>query len=250
VNRPACVIFSFLLLGGCSSIAVTKPLGANGDNAVTIDYCVESNAKMNIIDKSLTGEQNRAHFNSSIEKAIDDIDNYIEANTVTSPRLKLVKRAACNEALPPGGASSDLNLTVDLSGYGSIKPEWKDVLIGTGAVEAVAQGVVVGAATQNPWIGAAVSTEEMTSEYLTWNGVDWLLGETYAPVTLEGELTYDKNKKVIWRDSNFVTENDHELAKLSSTEKKDKSRQLKASLHKAESKLFSEFNSYLSKQIL
>jgi hypothetical protein len=67
---------------------------------------------------------------------------------------------------------------------------------------------------------------------------------------LEGELTYDKNKKVIWRDSNFVTENDHELAKLSSTEKKDKSRQLKASLHKAESKLFSEFNSYLSKQIL
>lgn len=248
--RRILMVFSLLLLAGCSSISVTKPLASEEDNPVIIDYCIESSAEMNIIDKSLTGKQNSARFSARIENAINDIDNYFEANIVTSPRLEFEKLSTCNGTLPSGDYNPDLNLTVNVSGYGSIKPKWKRILIGTGAVEAVVQGLVVGSATQNPWLGIAVSTEEMTSEYLTWNGVDWLLGETYAPVTLEGELTDVKNRKVIWRDSYFVTDNDDELAKLSSAEKKDKSRQLKASLHKAENKLFSQLNAYLSKQIL
>ena len=141
-------------------------------------------------------------------------------------------------------------LKIDLSGYGSIKSKWKDYLIASGAVEAVVQGVVVAAATQNPWFGVAASTEEMTSEYLTWNGVDWLLGETYAPVTLEGTLTERNDHKVIWEDSYFVTENDAELAKLGPAEKKDKSRQLRASLHKAETKLFSNLDAYFTRAVL
>jgi hypothetical protein len=104
--------------------------------------------------------------------------------------------------------------------------------------------------TQNPWFGVAASAEEMTSEYLTWNGVDWLLGETYAPVTLEGKLMYVKNNNIIWQDSYFVTENDDELAKLGDKKKKDKARQLKASLHEAEGKLFSELNAYIARQVL
>ena len=85
----------------------------------------------------------------------------------------------------------------------------------------------------------------MTSEYLTWNGADWLLGETYAPVTIEGNLIY-KNK-TIWEDSFFVTENEDEL---NENEKKDKSKQLIASLHKAENELLESLNTYLKKEIL
>ena len=143
-----------------------------------------------------------------------------------------------------------MHLVVNLSGYGSIKPRWKNILIGTGAVEALAQGTIVDSVTQNPWFGIAASTEEMTSEYLAWNGVDWLLGKTYAPVTLEGKLTYSKNKKAIWKNSYFVTENDDEISKLSDKVKSDKSPQLKANLHEAERKLLSSFNFYITKQIL
>lgn len=94
-----------------------------------------------------------------------------------------------------------------------------------------------------------IAAEEMIQEYLTWNGVDWLLGETYAPVTLEGYMTYGKDKKIIWRNSYFVTENSDELKGWSKEEKKDKYRQLKASLHEAEGKLISNLNAYIMKEL-
>jgi len=95
---------------------------------------------------------------------------------------------ACPESEVDVKQTSDLYLTIELSGYGSLKEEWKDVLVGTGIAEGIIQGIIVGAATANPWLGVAVGAEEITSEYLTWNGVDWVLGEAYAPVTLEGTL--------------------------------------------------------------
>ena len=241
---------SLLLLGGCSSIAVTEPLPLKDGRPIVINFCVESTAEMNIINKSLTGEQNKAHFNEHVISAVNDVDSYIEAHMVKSDRILLHRLATCSERFSSDNAGPDLYLTVDISGYGSIKPKWKKVLIGTGAVEALAQGIIVTSVTQNPWFGVAASAEEMTSEYLTWNGVDWLLGETYAPVTLEGKLVYAKNKKIIWQDSYFVTSNDDELASLGDKGKKGKSLQLKASLHEAENKLFSELNTYMTKQIL
>jgi len=242
--------FSWLILGGCSSLAVTHPLTLQDRRPITLSYCIESTAEMNIINKDLTGEQNKVRFHERIASAINDVDSYIESHIVKSPHLRLNKQATCEELLSSVHSEYDLHLVVNLSGYGSIKPRWKKILIGTGAVEALAQGIVVGSVTQNPWFGIAASTEEMTSEYLTWNGVDWLLGETFAPVTLEGKMTYQKNKKAIWENSYFVTENDDELAKLGTKEKSDKSLQLKASLHEAESKLLSALNSYMTKQIL
>ena len=244
------ISLAMLLLTGCTSIAVTEPSLSERSGAVVIDYCVASTANMNIIDKHLTGEQNKARFAERVAEATQDIDHYLEFNIVSSPRLRLERLTACGEDSLATRGDTELYLNVDLSGYGSIKPMWKELLIASGAVEAVVQGVVVGAATQNPWFGMAVSAEEMTSEYLTWNGVDWLLGETYAPVTLEGKLTYGKDRKVIWADSYFITENDEELAKLGDSAKKDKSKQLLASLHKAEKKLVAKLNAYLEKQVL
>jgi len=109
----------------------------------------------------------------------------------------------------------------------------------------VVQGVIVGSVTQNPWLGFGAAAEEMTSEYLTWNGVDWLLGETYAPVTIEGELTYQSG--IIWKDSYFVTKNEGELKK---DERKDKSKQLIASLHKAENKLLNSLEEYMQHEVV
>ena len=241
---------SCLIVGGCSSIAVTHPVPATDNQPLVLNYCVESTAQMNIINKTLTGEQNKTQFNQRISSAINDIDGHLDAHLVKSNDLAINRLSSCTAALPVDDSRDNLYLTIDISGYGSIKPKWKSILIGTGAVEAVAQGIIVGSLTQNPWFGIAASTEEMTSEYLTWNGVDWLLGETYAPVTLEGKLTYGATVKTIWQDSYFVTENDHELAKLGAKAKADKSLQLQASLHEAEDKLFSALNAYITKQIL
>ena len=248
--RRRLISFVILALTGCASISVTESSLTNGAGVVVINYCVESTAQMNIIDKHLTGEQNKVRFTEGIATAVQDIDHSLESNIVSSPRLHLERQPVCSIDILSSRSESELYLNVDLSGYGSIKPLWKDFLIASGAVEAVVQGVVIGAATQNPWFGLAASAEEMTSEYLTWNGVDWLLGETYAPVTLEGKLTYVKDHKVIWANSYFVTENDEELAKLGASAKKDKSKQLQASLHKAEHKLFSNLNAYLRQAAL
>ena len=78
-------------------------------------------------------------------------------------------------------------------------------------MEALAQGAIISYATQNYWLGFAVAAEEFGSEYLSWNGVDWLFGETFAPVTLEGTLLH--NNKIIWSDTYFISENEEELSK-------------------------------------
>ncbi|WP_298160267.1 hypothetical protein, partial [Ferrovum sp.] len=87
-------------------------------------------------------------------------------------------------------------------------------------------------------------------EYLSWNGIDWLMGETYAPVTLEGELVLASNEKTIWKDSEFITDNSDELDKMPKEQKKKKDVQLQASLHKAESELALSLNAYLDHEIL
>lgn len=228
---------SFIFLG-CSK-TVVKPIESKKVSHLNIQWNIKSTSSMNIIDKTLSKEQNKKQFNHRIQSAVVDIEkNFIpkitQNNFLTiSPNYKKIDD------------NKSLYLQIKLSGYGSIKNKWKTILIGTGIVEGVVQGVIVSSVTQNPWLGVGVATEEMTSEYLTWNGADWLLGETYAPVTIEGNLIY-KNK-TIWEDSFFVTENEDEL---NENEKKDKSKQLIASLHKAENELLESLNTYLKKEIL
>ncbi|TCK19533.1 hypothetical protein DFR30_2846 [Thiogranum longum] len=240
-----------LLLAGCSSVAVRNPVKMSGnDNKVVINYCIKSSARMNIIDKTLSSEENRRLFERNIEAAVEDIHDYVDSNALELPFFKFSELPTCNLALQSVTPDASLFLTLELSGYGSIKEKWKKVLIGTGAIEAVVQGVVVGSATQNVWLGLGVAAEEMTSEYLTWNGVDWVLGETFAPVTLEGRMITIKTRKVVWEDSYFVAKNNDELRKLGKEEKADKTRQLEASLHKVERKLISRLNDYLAKDVL
>ena len=171
----------FLLLIGCSSIAVHVPVKIRtNDNVILIYYCVNSSSQMNVIDKTLADEQNKSIFESNINNAIDDIRNHAGSEFPKSPLLEFRELTACKENLDLIPADASLYLMLKLSGYGSIKTKWKNILIFAGAVEAVVQGIAVGVASQNEWLGLGVAAEEMTSEYLTWNGVDWLLGETCA----------------------------------------------------------------------
>lgn len=243
------ILISLLLLGltGCSSISVHEPMEPAENKVIELAYCISSSSEMNTVRETLSDEDNKKEFDENIAIAIDDINNAIQSVIKNIPDLHVIHLPSCMEKTDLVNNSSDLYLTIELSGYGSIKKEWKKVLIGTGIAEGVIQGFIVGGATQNPWLGAAVTAEEIGSEYLTWNGVDWILGETYAPVTLEGNLLYIKKQEIIWKDSSFVTENE---AALSDAEKKEKSAQLTASLHKAEAELLSGLSDYIQIEIL
>ncbi len=241
------ICFLLLMLAGCSSVSVHDPMAHAKKGIINFAYCITSSSEMNTVENVLTDEENKKEFNKNIKIAIDDINKAIQSNIKYTPDFHVNSFPKCIGDTDLIDNSSDLYLTIELSGYGSIKKKWKRVLIGTGIAEGIIQGVVVGAATHNPWLGFAVGAEEIGSEYLTWNGVDWILGETYAPVTLEGSLLYIKDQKIIWKDSSFVTENEDELDDV---EKKDKSLQLRASLHKAITELISSLNDYLQNEIL
>jgi len=196
---------------------------------------------------AISDEENKKAFDKSIKIAINDISNRLKTGIKHTPDFHITALPKCIDDTEVLTLASDLYLKVELSGFGSLKKEWKNVLIGTGIAEGIIQGVIVGTATSNPWLGIAVGAEEIGSEYLTWNGVDWILGETYAPVTLEASMLYINKNEIIWQDSFFVTENEDEL---NDVEKKDKSMQLEASLHKAVQELLSSLNQYLQDEIL
>lgn len=239
-KRIAIILLLLLMMSGCASTEVRNPNISWRSTALKMSYCIESSSELNTITKSLSKKENKEDFEKHIQVALDDIHNYMKNNIAQNPDIDVQYVPEC----PASGTltNTDFVLKIDLSGYGSLKKEWKKVLIGTGIAEGIFQGLVVYAATQNPWLSTAVGAEEITSEYLTWNGVDWILGESFAPVTLEGSLTYSNNKNILWQDSAFVTENDKAVSKK---DKKNKSKQLLASLHKAESKLLDSLNSYI-----
>ncbi len=222
-------------------------MGSNKKNVINLTYCIKSSSEMNTLKHTTTHKENLNLFKEDIKDAVNDINMKFKSNTNHLQHLHITELPDCVAPSQLVDNTTDLYLTLELSGYGTIKEEWKTVLIATGIAEGIIQGVVVSAATQNPWLGLAVGAEEIGQEYLTWNGVDWVLGETYAPVTLEGNLLYLKDQQTIWHDSSFVTENESEL---NATQKKDKSLQLKASLHKTEDELLTGLDNYLEIEIL
>lgn len=238
-------VFIVFILAGCASTSIHNPFNDTGQTDKELRWCVKNTSEMNIVDKTVSEEANKNAFEQRVKIAVEDIENYVNTKIKSTENFTVSKINKCKIEEKTSPAAKNLYLQIDLSGYGSLKNKWKRVLIGTGIVEGIVQGIVAGSATQNAWLGLGVAAEEMTSEYLTWNGVDWLLGETYAPVTLEGKLTYQGN--VIWKDSYFVIKNDDELSKDA---KEDKSKQLLASLHKAEHKLLGSADEYIQAEVI
>ncbi len=251
-------VLGILLLtigAGCAAISIKHPLQESPRTPLAIPYCMEITAQPNIFHKALSAKENTALFERETQTALADIRNTIDSieGTAKNPDSLIMRyQESCvpDQQKPEEVKKVDLFLRIELTGYGSLPKKWKQLLIGSGIVEGVVQGVVVFSVTQNMWLGLGVALEEFTSEFLAWNGVDWILGTSYAPVSIKGILTRNSDKKVIWQNSFFVTENEDELKELSKQEKKDKGKRLLASLHKAKAELLASLIDYFEKNIL
>ena len=56
------IICFSLLLTGCSTIAVRHPVDNISVNSLTLNWCISSTSKMNIINKTLSDQQNKIEF--------------------------------------------------------------------------------------------------------------------------------------------------------------------------------------------
>lgn len=240
------IALTFIIIG-CSSISIETPSNTKQIFPVPINYCIKSSATPNQI-KNISLED-KEQFNNQIDSVMDDIYSAMNSNLRNIGTIELIEKSTCfnTDNVRKNEKLSDLGfeLILDLSSYGSMKSKWKYYLIATGIGEGIAQGIVVAGMTHNTALAIGVAFEEFTSEYLTWNGVDWFLGETYAPVTLDGILIRNSDQTVVWEATEFVSGNDNEVDKLTKEEKEQKKNQLLASLHKAEDDLFLNLSTYL-----
>ncbi|MDE2038680.1 MAG: hypothetical protein KGO96_10885 [Elusimicrobia bacterium] len=85
-----------------------------------------------------------------------------------------------------------------LSGYGKVKTRWVALLVGSGMIEGLAQGVAVAATLGNPWVAAGVGAEEAAQESVEWVGGAYLFDRFYTPVILEGRLVSVADGKIVW----------------------------------------------------
>jgi len=67
--------FILLPLIGCASIALRHPI--DGDNRLTMAFCVESTSAMNQIGETFSGEENREKFDSNVKQALGEIETCV-----------------------------------------------------------------------------------------------------------------------------------------------------------------------------
>jgi len=157
------------------------------------------------------------------------------------PERVAAAAAASGEDADPAtvarAAGADAALVVDVSGYGRIKRRWLVYLIGSGAVEAVAQGVIAYHVVDNGWVALGVGLEELGSELLTWGGGTWLFNARYAPVTLEAKLVAAADGRTVWRDVVFVPVDRKALKALPEAERKRREVELRVTAAQARAEL-------------
>jgi hypothetical protein len=199
--------------------------------------------------KEITDEKER--IIQQMQKVTEDMTRSIETRLNASPYFELVSHEQVAEVLAAQGVrSANAPLTTDqvkslgttlkihavlvirLSSYGHLKQLWVAYLIGTGVVEGVVEGAIVGGATKNVWVGAAVGLEEIGQEILTWGGGAYLFNTYYAPVTVEGELISTMDGKQVWSHTTYDSIDRKALKKLPDEERKKKEVQLKVTVEK------------------
>ena len=95
------------------------------------------------------------------------------------------------------GLKADVLLRTKLEGYGAVKPVWVALLVGSGFVEGIVQGVIVVAAVHNTWAAIGVGAEEALQETVEWVGGAYFFNKIFIPVILRGELLSGSDGKVI-----------------------------------------------------
>ncbi len=205
-------------------------------------------------EKEISDEKVR--IKQQMEKVTEDMTRSIEARLNASPYFEVVPHEQVAETLAAKVAQPvnapltieqikslgmELNahalLIIRLSGYGHLKRKWLVYLIGTGVVEGLVEGAVVGGATKNVWVGLAVALEEIGQEILTWGGGSYLFNTYYAPITIEGELISTVDGKQVWSHTTFDSIDRKALKKLPEEEQKKKEVQLGVTAKKSEKDL-------------
>lgn len=205
---------------------------------------------------ALSGEgEEQAVIQGRLRQVTADMTRRVEDRLSTNPCFVVVPNAEVSAAmavyathLPPGwlgdedirwlgsATQAQVVLQIRLSGYGQIKRKWLVYLIGSGVVEGLVQGVVVGKATTG-WAGAVVALEEIAQEVITWGGGATLFKTYYSPVTLEGRLMSVVDGKILWDDTAFVSTDRKALKRLPKEESARKETQLALTVAKAEKEL-------------
>ncbi len=208
------------------------------------------------------------HVRQQMQKVTEDMTRSLESRLNASPYFEVVPHEQVAEALEaqavqPANApltaeqikslgialNARAVLVIRLSGYGRLKRRWVVYLIGTGVVEGVVEGTVVGGATKNIWVGLAVALEEIGQEVLTWGGGSYLFNMYYAPVTIEGALISTMDGQKVWSHTAFDSIDRKALRKLPEEERKKKEVQLRVTAEKAEKDLVENLEKAAKKNV-
>jgi hypothetical protein len=134
-------------------------------------------------------------------------------------------------------AGAEVEIRVKLEAYGRVPAKWLIVLVGSGAGEAVAQGVIVAEATGVLWLAAGVSAEEMASESLTWLGGAFLTNRFLTPIILSCHVVRLRDHKTIWSKHIFSIYSHKFISKLPPDQRVRREYQLAAARDHALEKL-------------
>lgn len=139
-------------------------------------------------------------FSLSLEKA--------GLSLSTAPLSAQQIRALC------AASRADALLKVKLSGYGAIKHKWLVLLVGSGMVEGVTQGIVAYSLVHKQWVAIVIGAEEIAQELVTWGGGAYIFNKIFNPVILEAELHGAVDGEKIWSKTIFVTRDKAAIKKL------------------------------------
>lgn len=100
--------------------------------------------------------------------------------------------------VPVAREEADVAIHITLEAYGRVPGKWLVILVGSGVVEAFAQGIVVEKVTRNHWLALAVGGEELVSECLTWLGGAFVTNRFLTPILLSCRVVRIRDHKTIW----------------------------------------------------
>lgn len=128
-------------------------------------------------------------------------------------------------------------LVTRLSGYGKMKKKWLALLIGSGVVEGVVQGVAVAQVVKSDWVPWVVGGQEILREVVVWGGGALLLNKIYTPVILESRLISVQNGKTLWRGTFSGLSNKKALKGFPQEDRRKKHVRLRATADKVQERL-------------
>lgn len=189
-----------------------------------------------------TGDE-QALVQQQLNKVSVELTRFLHASISQSTNLELVQQ---QKSL---NSNAQAILSVEISGYGKLKRKWLALLLASGAMEGIVQGVAAAALVNTTWVGVAVALEEFGQEMFVWGGGAFLFNRYYAPVTLEATLMSAKDQKIIWRKTIFVNVDRKGIKALAEQDRGKKELQLLLTAQKAIDELVVDLDTVVEQKL-